>query len=118
LCRSPGIDPAAHTTTSRGSDSALTRPITWFWFSCAPSAVAYAALTVSSIRRPVRLPAAVLVADGVAVQRRGQCLQRLAGVGYDADPPCFTESSEATLMFTKRTSGFLKAVREAEVKSL
>ena len=33
-------------------------------------------------------------------------------------PPCFTESSDATLMLTKRTSGLLNAVRDAVVKSL
>ena len=29
LCKSPGIEPAAQTTTSRGSDNVSTRPITW-----------------------------------------------------------------------------------------
>ncbi len=33
-------------------------------------------------------------------------------------PPCLTESSDATLMLTNRTSGLLNAVRDADVKSL
>ena len=33
------MEPAAHTTTSRGSDSVFASPITWFWFKAAPSSI-------------------------------------------------------------------------------
>ena len=95
-------------------------PITWLWFSALPSSSTwYAADTVAShswassavcVRYSSLTEYSPSAADSASSASR-------ASATTD-NPPCFTESNEATLMLTNRTPGSLNAVRDALVKSL
>ena len=115
------MEPAAHTTTSRGSDNVLASPMTWLWFRALPSSsTRYAAVTVSSHSvGEFGCARAVVVADRVVADSASESASSASRASATTlRPPCFTASNEATLMLTNRTSGLLNAVRDALVKSL
>ena len=127
LCRSPGIEPAAHSTTSRGSVSSLTQPST---SPCVSRPVGepvgdlgrrvVRASTAASHCRPQRGLARPVRRRRPAT-RRARRSARSAPRGRRRRPTgrrACPRRSAATLMLTNRTSASWKAVREAVVKSL
>src|SRR5450759_1814798 len=121
LCRSPGIEPAAHTTTSRGPDRSLTAPITWLWLGAASRSPprSYPAVTAPS-QAPARSVARCVYAGSARHPDSwvvNACNASRASATTDR-PESLWLSRVATLMLTKRTVGSPKALIDAVVKSL
>jgi hypothetical protein len=106
LCRSPGIEPAAHTTTSGSPAAAYTAPITspWLGSGWLPRVIEALHLPLPPValggdRRPV------FVAHPVPVQRLGQRLEALPGVADQPQPAELARIESGDVEADEATSG-------------
>src|SRR6202046_5077041 len=119
LCRSPGMEPAAQSTTSVASDTSLTTPITSAWAGSGWCLVVQAASTVACQSAASSAARSRYAGSADQPARASASASRAARASATtATPDCFAASNDATLTLTNRTPGSANAVREAAVQAL